>query len=76
MELLYQEVAAGRASVNMTAITSDTQTLINMVMQIIQEYQNGTRSTQGLLDWTSFEDIFNRFSKSVGDRLLNMSQRW
>ncbi|XP_070186023.1 uncharacterized protein [Littorina saxatilis] len=76
MELLYQEVAAGRASVNMTAITSDTQTLINMVMQIIQEYQNGTRSTQGLLDWTSFEDIFNRFSKSVGDRLLNMSQQW
>ena len=76
MRLLSEEVAAGGASVNITAIDSEVQHLITMVMRIVQEYQNGTRSAEDLLDWRSFEDIFNRFGSSLGERLMNMSQQW
>ena len=76
MQLLSEEVSAGRASVNVTAINSDVQHLINMVKRIAEEYQNGTRSTEDFLDWRSFQDIFNRFSSSLGERLMNMSQQW
>lgn len=76
MQLLSEEVAAGRVSVNITAIDSDVQHLITMVTRIVQEYQNGSRSTEDLLDWRSFQDIFDRFSGSLEQRLMNMSQQW
>ena len=76
MQLLSEEVAAGRVSVNITAIDSDVQHLITMVTRIVQEYENGSRSAEDLLDWRSFQDIFNRFSGSLEQRLMNMSQQW
>ena len=76
MQLLSEEVAAGRVSVNVTAIDSDVQHLITMVTRIVQEYENGSRSAEDLLDWRSFQDIFNRFSGSLEQRLMNMSQQW
>ena len=76
MELLFTEVEAGRASVNITAINSDIQQLIEMVMQIVTDYQSGSRSVENMLDWQSFEGIFDRLGTSIGERLMNMSQLW
>ena len=76
MQLLSEEVTAGRVSVNITAIDSDVQHLITVVTRIVQEYENGSRSAEDLLDWRSFQDIFNRFSGSLEQRLMNMSQQW
>ena len=76
MQLLSEEVAADRVSVNITAIDSDVQHLITVVTRIVQEYENGSRSAEDLLDWRSFQDIFNRFSGSLEQRLMNMSQQW
>ncbi|XP_076450764.1 uncharacterized protein LOC143286815 isoform X2 [Babylonia areolata] len=77
MQALSSEVAAGSgASVNVSSINGDVRHLIDLVTQIVQQYQNGSRSADQLLDWRAFEAIFKRFSASLGERLMNLTQKW
>ncbi|KAK7500956.1 hypothetical protein BaRGS_00007836, partial [Batillaria attramentaria] len=71
---LSEEIAAGKVTVNASAISGEVEKLINMVMQLVSDYENGTRSAQDLLDWRAFSDIFDRFSASVNQRLMNITQ--
>ncbi|XP_035829835.1 uncharacterized protein LOC101860234 [Aplysia californica] len=76
MEVIQKELEEGRSSLDSLATGQEMEKFVNLLTTIINQYLDGSRSIEDLLDLKSFQDSLSRAETQLARTLMDQAAKW